>query len=196
MRRACWTCAVLALVVIGCNNGDDKQTVKPMTPAQRDKACAAIAAADRNAGTKKRDYDKARQNCLKVLDQMPPAESNALVECLLKPNANFKACAAKSSWVRSRLATKRKQVRANLMRMRDRMARDELKFHAAQIVALKRRNHKLPGSLAEIEKATGKPLLDARNRPLRYTPKGKGFTLCSDGTDGKPGTADDLCVSR
>jgi|GEM_PF-5845082 len=196
MRSACSTCAVLALLAIGCNKGDDKQTVKPITAAQRDKACDVIAAADRNAGKKKRDYDKARQNCLTVIGQMPPAESNALVECLLKPNAKFKACAAKSSWVRSHLATKRKQVRANLMRMRDRMARDELEFHAAQIIALKRRSHKLPASLAEIERATGKQLLDAHNRPLRYTPKDKGFTLCSDGTDGKPGTADDLCVSR
>lgn len=39
------------------------------------------------------------------------------------------------------------------------------------------------------------PRADAWGRPFRYTSGGSGFTLASDGQDGKPGTEDDIVLT-
>ncbi|MCC6621356.1 MAG: type II secretion system protein GspG [Deltaproteobacteria bacterium] len=49
-------------------------------------------------------------------------------------------------------------------------------------------------ALVESKHLTIEQTRDAWKRELRFTPSGRKFTLCSDGPDGKPGTADDLCL--
>lgn len=55
-------------------------------------------------------------------------------------------------------------------------------------------NGALPGTLGALPQAAKLPLSDPWGHPYRFVPDdvGKGYTLSSDGPDGKAGTADDV----
>ncbi|MSP93064.1 MAG: hypothetical protein EXR79_14895, partial [Myxococcales bacterium] len=66
------------------------------------------------------------------------------------------------------------------------------------IEAHQARHGEYPGSLQEMtegKKAKLKPqnLKDPWHQELQYSAQGDGFTLCSNGTDKKSGTEDDVC---